>query len=149
MNHGARCDIENNDGKTPGQVAFDENIRKLLGGSVNNDTAEIVTEAGDNKFVPNYLQHPAFNHKVDLTERNVNKDKQPIIADDKEVKIEGSNSVPPRNFSSFHQNSNIIILKIRIADCLDKDFIEIDMEDNQLNFQNLKVSFLCNVSVHV
>lgn len=146
MNHGARSDIENNEGKTPAQVAFDENIRKILGGAINNDTAEIVTKAGDNKFVPNYLQHPAFNHKVDLTEKNVNKNKQPMIADAKEVEIEDFNTVQPRNFSSFRQDSNLIILKIRIADCLDKDFIEIDMEDNQLNFQNLKVSFFVFLS---
>ena len=40
----------------------------------------------------------------------------------------------------------ILILKIRVADCLDQDFIEIDIEDNQLNYQSLKVLWFLNYS---
>ena len=30
MSNGAKCDIKNNEGKTPGQVAIDENVQRIL-----------------------------------------------------------------------------------------------------------------------
>merc|ERR1712150_60572 len=39
--------------------------------------------------------------------------------------------------STLHQDTKILILKIRVADSIDRDFIEIDIEDNQLNYQSL------------
>ena len=30
MSSGAKCDIKNNEGKTPGQVAIDENVQRIL-----------------------------------------------------------------------------------------------------------------------
>lgn len=150
MSNGAKVDIENNEGKTPGQVAADENVRNILG---STETPVTVTETN---FIPNYLQNPAFCHKVDLdivengaTDQN----NQPITTLDKDVineVLKKSSYEEVLKKSSFHQErqepkSKLLILKIRIANQTDQDFIEIDVEDNQLNFQSLKVTYLVTV----
>ena len=147
MSNGAKVDIENNEGKTPGQVAADENVRNILG---STETPVTVTETN---FIPNYLQNPAFCHKVDLdivengaTDQN----NQPITTLDKDVineVLKKSSYEEVLKKSSFHQErqepkSKLLILKIRIANQTDQDFIEIDVEDNQLNFQSLKVTYV-------
>ena len=145
MSNGAKVDIENNEGKTAGQVAADENVRNILG---STETPVTVTETN---FIPNYLQNPAFCHKVDLdivengaTDQN----NQPITTLDKDVineVLKKSSYEEVLKKSSFHQERQepkLLILKIRIANQTDQDFIEIDVEDNQLNFQSLKVTYL-------
>jgi len=134
MSNGAKVDIENNEGKTPGQVAADENVRNILG---STETPVTTTETN---YLPNYLKNPAFCHKVDLdivengaTDQN----DQPITTLDKDV----INEVLKK--SSFYQErqepkSKLLILKIRIANQTDQDFIEIDVEENQRSFQSLK-----------
>ena len=144
MSNGAKVDIENNEGKTPGQVAADENVRNILG---STETPVTVTETN---FIPNYLQNPAFCHKVDLdivengaTDQN----NQPIATLDKDVineVLKKSSYEEVLKKSSFHQErqetkSKLLILKIRIANQTDQDFIEMDVEENQCSFQSLKV----------
>ena len=147
MSNGAKVDIENNEGKTPGQVAADENVRNILG---STETPVTVTETN---YVPNYLQNPAFCHKVDLdivengaTDQN----NQPITTLDKDVineVLKKSSYEEVLKKSSFHQQrqeikSKLLILKIRIANQTDQDFIEMDVEENQRSFQSLKVLML-------
>ena len=147
MSNGAKVDIENNEGKTPGQVAADENVRNILG---STETPVTTTETN---YVPNYLQNPAFCHKVDLdivengaTDQN----NQPIATLDKDVineVLKKSSYEEVLKKSSFHQErqepkSKILILKIRIANQTDQDFIEMDVEENQRSFQSLKVLML-------
>ena len=144
MSNGAKVDIENNEGKTPGQVAADENVRNILG---STETPVTVTKTN---YVPNYIQNPAFCHKVDLdivengaTDQN----NQPIATLDKDVineVLKKSSYEEVLKKSSFYQerqepNSKILILKIRIANQTDQDFIEMDVEENQRSFQSLKV----------
>ena len=147
MSNGAKVDIENNEGKTPGQVAADENVRNILG---STETPVTTTETN---YVPNYLQNPAFCHKVDLdivengaTDQN----NQPIATLDKDVineVLKKSSYEEVLKKSSFHQErqepkSKLLILKIRIANQTDQDFIEMDVEENQRSFQSLKVLML-------
>ena len=147
MSNGAKVDIENNEGKTPGQVAADENVRNILG---STETSVTTTETN---YVPNYLQNPAFCHKVDLdivengaTDQN----NQPIATLDKDVineVLKKSSYEEVLKKSSFHQErqetkSKLLILKIRIANQTDQDFIEMDVEENQRSFQSLKVLML-------
>ena len=144
MSNGAKVDIENSEGKTPGQVAADENVRNILG---STETPVTVTATN---YVPNYLQNPAFCHKVDLdivengaTDQN----NQPIATLDKDVineVLKKSSYEEVLKKSSFHQErqetkSKLLILKIRIANQTDQDFIEMDVEENQRSFQSLKV----------
>ena len=129
MKNGAKCDIENNEGKTPGQVAIDENVRKILGSS---DTNETITEL---EFVPNYLKHPAFNPKIDLEGMIHSENGESQTNLDKNV----VNEVLKKATINRGSRPNVVILKIRIANQSDKDFIEIDLEDDQLNFQSLQV----------
>ena len=138
MSNGAKVDIENNEGKTPGQVAADENVRNILG---STETPVTVTETS---YVPNYLQNPAFCHKVDLDiiENGAgDQNNQPTTTLDKDV----INEVLKK--STFHQGrqepkSKLLILKIRVANQTDQDFIEIDVEDNQHTLQSLKVTYI-------
>jgi hypothetical protein len=144
ISNGAKSDIENNEGKTPGQVAADENVRNILG---STETPVTVTKTN---YVPNYIQNPAFCHKVDLDiveNGATNQNDQPIATLDKDVVNEVLKKTPFNEVlkkSSFQQErqepkSKLLILKIRLANQTDQDFIEIDVEDNQLNFQSLKV----------
>ena len=141
MSNGAKVDIENNEGKTPGQVAADENVRNILG---STETPVTVTKTS---YVPNYLQNPAFCHKVDLDIVENGDTDQPIATLDKDVineVLKKSSYEEVLKKSSFHQErqepkSKLLILKIRIANQTDQDFIEMDVEENQRSFQSLKV----------
>ena len=144
MSNGAKVDIENNEGKTPGQVAADENVRNILG---STETPVTVTATN---YVPNYLQNPAFCHKVDLDiveNGSTDQNSQPIATLDKDVineVLKKSSYEEVLKKSSFYQErqepkSKLLILKIRIANQTDQDFIEIDIEENQRSFQSLKV----------
>ena len=154
MSNGAKVDIENNEGKTPGQVAADENVRNILG---STETPVTVTETN---YVPNYLQNPAFCHKVDLdivengaTDQN----NQPIATLDKDVineVLKKSSYEEVLKKSSFHPErqepkSKLLILKIRIANQTDQDFIEMDVEENQRSFQSLKVLMLLSQILYI
>ena len=147
MSNGAKVDIENNEGKTPGQVAADENVRNILG---STETPVTVTETD---YLPNYLQNPAFCHKVDLDiveNGAADQNDQPIATLDKDVineVLKKSSYEEVLKKSSFHQErqepkSKLLILKIRIANQTDQDFIEMDVEENQRSFQSLKVHML-------
>ena len=138
MNHGAKCDIENNEGKTPGQVAIDEKVKKMLG-STNNDVPDSISSSP--KFIPNYLQHPPLNYQVDVPTTNKNKSNASVISNN-QINEDISMTRTP----SFHRETKTLILKIRIANATDQDFIEIDIEDNQLNYQSLKVK---KISLHL
>ena len=121
-----------------------KNVRNILG---STETPVTTTETN---YVPNYLQNPAFCHKVDLdivengaTDQN----NQPIATLDKDVineVLKKSSYEEVLKKSSFHQErqetkSKLLILKIRIANQTDQDFIEMDVEENQRSFQSLKV----------
>lgn len=126
LENGADKDITNNDGKIPGQVATDPNLKNILGVSNENGSCENGNVISGSKFVPNYLQYPASNYKVDISQK-------PKVEDRKAIETENKDENGTEEF---------VILKVRVAHA-DPDFIEIDVPKSELNLESLK-SILCS-----
>ena len=111
MNYGAQKNIKNADGKTPVEVAgLNKETRECLGDFAMENNSDVID---DSSFVPNYLRYPVLNSKVDSVQGR---------------KTEKIN----------YETEQIRILKIRKARDADQDFIEIDVPQSKLNFENLK-----------
>ena len=120
MSNGAKADIKNNDEKTPGQVATDSNVKKILGTIEENGNADNLNNQ-KNAFVPNYLQYP-------------NEFRIPT-----EVSAPKSLDTSQEEMMSLENiSTNSVILKIRVAQSTDPDFIEIDLHESQKTLEGLK-----------
>ena len=102
----------------PEEVTIDNKTRQLFGNYVQAPTVEKSYNINSGTtFVPNYLQYPAVNYKVDLNEKKPSPPSEKHI---ESTEIEGK------------------ILKIRVANLTDQDFIEIDLPKTNLTFNDLK-----------
>ena len=131
MSNGADPNIKNKDGKLPVDVATDDKIKSLFGRSndARVDNGDQVIEV--RKFVPNYLEYPPVCYKVNLNET------KPTKTPDLPTKLENE-TVAPVDKNKIDSGAKVKILKIRVADSKDKDFIEIDLPDTKFTFEDLK-----------
>ena len=130
LSNGANPDITNKDGKYPVDVATDDKIKSLFGKSndVKVDSDDQVTEG--RKFVPNYLEYPPVGYKVNLNQI------KPTKTPDLVTKSENETAAPAKE-NMIDLGTKVKILKIRIADSNDKDFIEIDLPNTKFTFEDL------------
>ena len=130
LSNGANPDITNKDGKYPVDVATDDKIKSLFGKSnaVRVDSDDQVTEG--RKFVPNYLEYPPVGYKVNLNQI------KPTKTPDLLPKSENETAIPTKE-NKIALGTKVKILKIRIADSKDKDFIEIDLPNTKFTFEDL------------
>ena len=144
VENGAKVDVVNNDGKTPGDVAIDPNVKKILNPAALKDD-EAVEDANlvpGTNFTPNYLECKPVNYKVDLKEvRKPNELKTVVTNGQAQAESNISNS-------GVHVQTKLpfTILKIRVPD-LDSDFIEIDVPKDQMNFDALTKIICTELSI--
>ena len=129
MNCGAQTDVRNADGKIPVEVATTTEAKQILGVETGGSGEHAAAAVPGSSFIPNYLQHPNINGKVDLK-----KVKQGDVT---------SEIALSRNESSSGTTLGTRIFKIRIAGFEDPDFIEIDVPESNLNLNDLK-EIMCN-----
>ena len=130
LSNGANPDITNKDGKFPVDVATDDKIKSLFGKSndVKVDSDDQAIEG--RKFVPNYLEYPPVGYKVNLNQIKPTKTSNLV------TKSENETAAPAKE-NMIDLGTKVKILKIRIADSNDKDFIEIDLPNTKFTFEDL------------
>jgi len=150
LNCGARIDVRNADGNIPVEVATTTESKQILGvadetsGKCNGNVVP-----GTN-FVPNYLQHPVMNYKVDITKKDTDH-KLGTNQEFLKAKIKqefGIDCFMPANGETAAITTPLTIassvcsktriFKIRMAESNDPDFIEIDVPESNLNLPDLK-----------
>ncbi|KAF4516917.1 hypothetical protein B566_EDAN008006 [Ephemera danica] len=107
---GADPNITNIKGETAVNLASDGSLVQLLGGPQTTDTPTVKKEESSS-FKPHYLAHPPLNPKVD-------KASKPAIPEPRVM-----------NPAHFHDASQELVLKVRVANSTDPDFIEVEVPE--------------------
>ncbi|CAF0909956.1 unnamed protein product [Brachionus calyciflorus] len=129
---GADKTIRNNDGKTAFEVVKDNRMRTLLGLNSETNTSENSQE----KLVPNFVRNPQFHYAdKNLFESQSNKETL--------KKTEKSQEY----FQVVQESKKQEIITIRVRSNSDKDFIEFDIDRQNLEFAEFKL--LCQRELEV
>ena len=138
-------------GETAGQVATDEEIRKMLGEEHN---VKLNTEVETLPIVPNYLRNPEFFYARETSENFIDTgkmgfEKGGLMARNQDPSVTCSSmfnrheSNNAETYTGHVQSLEELVLKLRIANSEDEDFLEVDLDRSNLTFENL-VSVCCD-----
>lgn len=130
----------NSKNETPFDLANSDSMRELLGKHIDIESgvngafkpidklrSEPVNPEADSKFVPNYLKHPIFPYVNQTSTRNHSFGgalTSPEVLNASKVRLE--------------EEEEELVLKVREANCVEIDFIEIELSMTELTFENLK-----------
>lgn len=114
LKHGADKRAVSKKGETALSVCTSPESRKLLGEDGN---AQNAVEAAL-PIIPHYLSHPPLDATVNLTSNSLPR---------KQSNFTAPETLNLRNISGITPQSNELVLKVRIANIHDPDFIEIDV----------------------
>ncbi|CAG5133055.1 unnamed protein product [Candidula unifasciata] len=132
LDRGADRNIKNKDGHTPAQLTSNEEIRNLLGVS-----SECEVKTTPLPILPNYLASPAFPY---ISNDRDNQSHFPVNSMYYKASGGDGRSVYTPTVSS--SMSDELVLKARLANSDEKDFIEIELPRTQLHFAGL-FSLMC------
>ncbi|GAB1598421.1 ankyrin repeat domain-containing protein 40-like isoform X1 [Argonauta hians] len=167
LTHGADKSIKNFDGNIPAELTSDSTIHQLLGVS---DAAALDIKEPNLPIRPNYLKHPAFPHTTpsesipssipqqhipsnDASALDLNKQNLPVHSN-----YQARPTMPHANPQSVasgisHQQmacsgpyglnvDNEIVLRARVANSEEQDYIEVELDQSSLTFDAL-LNLLC------
>ncbi|XP_067122454.1 ankyrin repeat domain-containing protein 40-like [Centruroides vittatus] len=129
LGSGADKSICSSLGEVPAMLTDNEEIRKMLGGSSINSDVCLANLA----ITPNYIAHPPLGYKVDTSDDlgQNNQIEKPDLVNGKHP-ICVNPSVPV----TVVENEELV-LKVRLANSQDPDFIEIEIPRDQLTYNYL------------
>lgn len=126
LQHDADKNVVNEKGESPLSLATRPEVRIMLGGepavsnSVNSDCLPIA---------PNYLKNPPLNGKSDVYHSNgIQRRRQNSNC---ELSTQNNTS------SLAHGQSDELVLKVRVANSGDPDFIEVELPQSELTYYTL------------
>ncbi|KAK3789082.1 hypothetical protein RRG08_063796 [Elysia crispata] len=133
LQEGADKSIENNEGHTPGQLSSHEDIHKLLGGSPGSQVNSALP------ITPNYLSNPPFPYSTDDQQ---SLSTRPTQSSATSARCGGGDGLRPHLPSGPQTNSYELVLKVRLANSAEKDFIEVELEESNKTFSSL-MNLMC------
>lgn len=131
-------------GETAAQLSNDNGIKQMLGEG-DNMSPRTLTETLP--IVPNYLRNPGFFYaEKDEPGSLVHREQGISNTSHQELSLvngqqKGMNISSNSNSSCAARLKEEIVLKLRIADSEEKDFIEVDLDRSNLTFRNLETLF--------
>lgn len=141
VQEGADTTLLTKKGETAAQLSSNSSVKQILGEqgniglSTGNDTLPIV---------PNYLRNPEFFYAAkDESGRLSHREQGISTTNNQELSLvngqqQGVNTSSNSYSSCAAQPGEEIVLKLRIADTDEKDFIEVDLHRRNLTFQTLE-----------
>lgn len=142
VQQGADTKVLTNKGETAAKLTNNTAIKQMLGEGNDMETSTVTENL---PIVPNYLRNPEFFYaEKSESERNMdvrreqfsNVSNQGISLVNGQQKGMKTSANP--NSSCSAQPGDEIVLKLRIADAEEKDFIEVDLDRRNLTFRNLE-----------
>lgn len=123
LENGADTSLTNSKEETPVDLTDNSTIRRLLGGDPNSKASG----ANDNlPITPNYLANPPFPYASPQGDGPI------------QTKVVQQNSEPYMNgLATKTPSEDELVLKARVANVLDTDFIEIELPRSHLSFEAL------------
>ncbi|RNA35116.1 ankyrin repeat domain-containing 40-like [Brachionus plicatilis] len=125
---GASKEIKNKDGKTPIEYLKDQDLRKNFG--INHENSEETQKKPT--LVPNFVRNPQF-HYVDKSLFDSEPTKQTL-----EPEVNKKNSNGTTMAYSAPKVGGKEMVTIRIRSSFDEDFIEVDIDKQNLDFEGFK-----------
>jgi len=148
-NHGADKNIPTNKGEMAAQLTTEGVIKVLLNAQSSKlaplptqptkATAKVSPARSQQveeklPITPNYLRNPAVGYQVDIQDRaQKTVEKKPRV---EEVAVEEPRPIRRVVASTPHKE---LILKVRVADCVDPDYIEVELPSSALTLEYLTV----------
>ncbi|KAK2169834.1 hypothetical protein NP493_1172g00013 [Ridgeia piscesae] len=137
LSHGADRNIHTKTGQIALDLATHPNVRSLLGDgdSVSNGVSGKSTEL---PIVPNYIAHPQFPHTA-----------HDNFYEERQSRLIQKDIQPRPNVPSYSQQTSPqptddeLVLKVRVANATETDFIEIEMDKTLLTFEAL-IDTMCS-----
>jgi len=135
-NHGADKSISTNKGELPAQLTSEGVIKVLLSANLNKAATPKIVKKEDNLAItPNYIRSPPLGYKVDTGNR------EQAAVQEKRPRIEQAKQTPQRRqvAQAPAAQPQELILKVRVADAEDPDYIEVEMPGDSLTLEYLAV----------
>jgi len=142
LNHGADKSIKTNKGEMPGSLTTEGVIKVLLTANLNNSTNATPTAKAPSPapvksedklaITPNYIRSPVLGYKVDTRDKDL-----PVAQQEKRPRIENSAPPPAHRRQVLTTLGHEMILKVRVAEHEDPDFIEIEIPGDSLTMDTL------------
>ncbi|XP_069189640.1 ankyrin repeat domain-containing protein 40 [Procambarus clarkii] len=143
--NGADPEIENNQSQTPAQLTNNPQILQLLGAEVTLSNDGTAANPDSLPITPNYMAHPPMDYKVSVGGKNISA--KPIINGLAEgnghqntinhAAVSGPAPYPPSSYDYFARQNKELVLKVRVANTDDPDFIEVEFQRAQINYSHL------------
>ena len=147
LQEGVDTTVLTNKGETAAQLSSDAGIKHMLG---EEEGEQLNTGSEALPIVPNYLRNPEFFYAQKASGEGRPKKWGRSEQDDssrgnKDYTFTNNNhedvNFGPNTSFLNAQSGQEIVLKLRIADCEDGDFIEVDFHRSSLTYQNLETVF--------
>lgn len=135
LNEGADKSIKNNDGHIPVQLSSHQDICEMLGESKTESQVHSVLP-----ITPNYLANPPFPYASENNQQPI-----PMNATQPQSlqKKYGGGDVESNHVITNNQcKPSELVLKVRLANSDEKDFIEVELEETNKTFYGL-MNLLC------
>ncbi|XP_022801131.1 ankyrin repeat domain-containing protein 40-like [Stylophora pistillata] len=128
-------------GETAAKLSNDSGIRKLLGESDGTESSQASESL---PIVPNYLRNPEFFYAEKVTfgkeDPRFRQQETTISNTWKHESSTDTNASVYSNCYAAHSEKEIVV-KLRVADSEEKDFIEVDLDKSNLTFRFLVTIF--------
>ncbi|GFR97970.1 ankyrin repeat domain-containing protein 40-like [Elysia marginata] len=135
LHNGANKNIINSDGHAPAQLSSDAEIRELLGGTSESQVNSALP------ITPNYLANPPFPYATEGQQSSPLRAAQP--ASDPPARHGGGDGRSNQFLSKVQASPDELVLKVRLANSDEKDFIEVELEGGtNRNFSSL-MNLMC------
>lgn len=133
-------------GESAIQLTESATLQSLLGAGDSNQTngVNVVAEKTELPFTPNYLKNPPFphiNNQSNKMQMHAAELPASLSGRQGDSRQHGSSSAITANNNLLSVNhtdeDNELVLKIRIANAAETDFLEIELDKRKLSFENL------------
>lgn len=140
LESGADPSVKSTDGAEPLDVASQSSVRILLGGEANGDAKPKESLP----IMPNYLTHPPFPYLAGSSSYRPSEPAAMVSAGQRAPpppQALPSADTPPRSNGPVPEE-NELVLKVRVANSMEQDFIEIEIDLSRLTFEYV-LSAMC------
>lgn len=136
LDQGADINLKNTNGDLPVDLTSNEDIKKALGGTDSGNFKE-----SNLPITPNYLANPPFPY-IQPSYQSYPSSKYNMEHTAAAKQNQKDNSVMSQLPPSFVPDENEVVLKVRLANSDERDFIEVELDRTKLTYEAL-LSLMC------
>lgn len=136
LNQGADVNLKNNNGDLPVDLTADKDIKKALGGTDSGNYKE-----SSLPITPNYMSNPPFPY-IEPSYRSYSSSRSNMDYTAAVKQNQKDTTVMSQPPPTFVPDENEVVLKVRLANSDERDFIEVELDRSKLTYEAL-LSLMC------